>query len=132
MESKVLQKDGATRPSGSSKKFKKAKKDDILKMINQLELGENSDTFRHLAKQFYMQNIQVKQPGTSSSKVGSAKQSVILSADGKISTKDGFYEDPMSNFVMQNQSLGSQQTSVQQTKAATTTGRSSNEPQHQV
>lgn len=71
-------------------------------MINQLELGENSDTFRHLAKQFYMQNIQVKQPGTGSSKVGSAKQSVLLSADGKISTKDGFYEEPMTNFVMQN------------------------------
>ena len=30
----------------------------MLKMINSLELGENTDTFRNLAKQFYVQNVQ--------------------------------------------------------------------------
>ena len=37
-----------------SKKQKKQRKDDVLKMINSLEFGENSDTFRNLAKQFYV------------------------------------------------------------------------------
>ena len=41
----------------SSKKQRKQKKDDLLKMINSLELGENTDTFRNLAKQFYVQNV---------------------------------------------------------------------------
>ena len=29
-------------------------KDEVLKMISKLEFGENSDTFRSLAKQFYI------------------------------------------------------------------------------
>lgn len=43
----VLQKGNA---ANTSKKVKKQRKDDVLKMINSLEFGENSDTFRNLAK----------------------------------------------------------------------------------
>ena len=53
----VLQKGNA---ANTSKKVKKQRKDDVLKMINSLEFCENSDTFRNLAKQFYAQNISNK------------------------------------------------------------------------
>ena len=115
-ETKILQKDAHNaRPAGSSKKFKKQKKDDILKMINQLELGENSDTFRHLAKQFYLQNVNISKQ---SNKVGSGKQSVILSADGSL-TKDGLTDDPIAAFKIQNQSVSSQQNSTKLTTKGT-------------
>ena len=41
----------------TAKKMRKKDREDVLKMINQLDLGENSDTFRSLAKQFYVQNV---------------------------------------------------------------------------
>lgn len=51
-------------------------------MINKLEMGENSETFRNLAKQFYLQNVQqVKPTGRNS------KQSPVVSTDGT-STKE--------------------------------------------
>ena len=84
-------------------------------MINQLELGENSDTFRHLAKQFYLQNVNISKQ---SNKVGSGKQSVILSADGSL-TKDGLTDDPIAAFKIQNQSVSSQQNSTKLTTKGT-------------
>ena len=36
--------------------MKRQRKDDVLKMINQLETGENSDNFKNIARQFYVQN----------------------------------------------------------------------------
>lgn len=51
---------GATQKNGqfSKRTSNKKKKDELLQMISQIEFGDNSDTFRALAKQFYIQNIQ--------------------------------------------------------------------------
>ena len=44
--------------SFTGKKSRRSRKDEVFRMISKLEFGENSETFRAMAKQFYVKNVQ--------------------------------------------------------------------------